>query len=128
MKNWLLSFIAATLCCGCTAQDKANVLSVNDYEKAIAADTTAVIIDVRKPTEYAEGHIAGASLLNVLDEKTFDNGISKLDKQKTYYIYCRSGRRSQTATKKMQQQGLKVFDLQGGFNAWKAEGKKVVVP
>lgn len=125
MKNWLLSIIAATFCCGCTAQGGSNVLSIEEYDKAIKADTTAVIIDVRQPAEYAEGHLSGASLLNVLDEQTFDKGIEKLDKAKTYYIYCRSGRRSQTATKKMQQRSLKVFDLKGGFNAWKAAGMPI---
>ena len=74
MKNWLLSIIAATFCCGCTAQGGSNVLSIEEYDKAIKADTTAVIIDVRQPAEYAEGHLSGASLLNVLDEQTFDKG------------------------------------------------------
>ena len=125
MRNWIFSLLASVFCCGCTAQNESNVLSIEDYNKAIKSDSTAVIIDVRQPAEYADGHLSGASLLNVLDEQTFDKGIKKLDKQKTYYIYCRSGRRSQTASKKMQQQGLKVYDMKGGFNAWKAAGMPV---
>lgn len=124
MKKILISLFAA-ICGACTAQQESNVLTVDKYSEAIATDTTAVIIDVRRPAEYAEGHLNKATLLNVLDEGAFDEGISKLDKQKTYYIYCRSGRRSQTATKKMQQLGLKVYDLQGGFNAWQAAGMPV---
>ena len=86
----------------------------------------AVILDVRQPSEFAEGHIEGAVNLDWLDEEAFKEGVAKLDKAKTYYIYCRSGRRSNAAAEKMQSDGFKVYDLKGGIKQWKAHGKPVV--
>lgn len=82
----------------------------------------AVVIDVRKPSEYAEGHLKNAQLLDFLDEPAFDEGIKKLDKTKHYYIYCRSGRRSHNAAEKMQKLGLTVYDMRGGILSWNRQG------
>ncbi len=101
------------------------VWPVQEYAKAIGgADTTAVLIDVRTPEEYAQGHIKGARLLNVNEEQAFVTAVDSLDARYTYYIYCRSGRRSQRAGNIMQERGLKVVDLQGGYNAWVEEKGK----
>lgn len=114
----LLLFIASCSSVG-TGGNNGAVMPVEEYAKAIATDPTAFILDVRTPEEYAEGHIEGAKLMNVLDEVSFDAGIDTLKTDRTYYIYCRSGRRSRTAAAKMTERGLKVVDLQGGYNAWK---------
>ena len=120
----LLAMMACTS--GKTTNESSNsttvqVLPAKEYAKAFEADSTAILIDVRTPEEYAEGHIEGAMLLNVMDEANFIKGIEALPTDLTFYIYCRSGRRSQTASKLMTERGLKVIDLQGGYNAWKAE-------
>lgn len=114
----LLLFIASCSSAG-TGADDGIILPVEEYAKAIATDTTAFILDVRTPEEYAEGHIEGAMLMNVLEEETFASGIDTLKSDHTYYIYCRSGRRSRKAASMMTQRGLKVVDLKGGYNAWK---------
>ena len=95
------------------------VLPVEQYAQTLESDTTACLLDVRTPEEYNEGHIEGARLLNVMDEEAFLAGIDSLSSEHTYYIYCRSGRRSQKASNLMTERGLKVVDLQGGYNAWK---------
>lgn len=114
--------------CSCTSQTQTEqfpmVLPVEQYAQTLESDTTAYLIDVRTPKEYNEGHIDGARLLNVMDEETFLAGIDSLSPEHTYYIYCRSGRRSQNAAMHMTQRGLKVVDLQGGYNAWKESGSK----
>lgn len=48
--------------------------------------------------------------------------LKLLDKSHTYYVYCRSGKRSHNACIKMQKQGLKVFDMEGGILNWKKLG------
>lgn len=113
------------VCCSSIAQEKKTLLSVEEYAQAIAEDTTAVLVDVRKPEEFEGGHIAGALLLNVLDTESFKESIWLLDKEKTYYVYCRSGRRSQTAVSKMKEIGLTVYELSGGFQSWTEAGKNV---
>ena len=124
----IIIFAVVAVCCACKAQKQnGKVLPVAEYAAAVSADTMGVLIDVRTPKEYAEGHIAGARLLNVLEENKFENEVKKLSAAPTYYIYCRSGRRSQTAAAIMERYGLRVVDLQGGFNAWKVAGKDVAV-
>jgi rhodanese-related sulfurtransferase len=52
-----------------------------------------VPLDVRTPKEYGEGHIENATFLNI-KSKDFEEELDKLDKNKKYFIYCRSGIRS----------------------------------
>jgi rhodanese-related sulfurtransferase len=127
MKN-IIPFLLLLLLPSCAGENKTSVgstvLPVEEYAQNLNTDTTAYLIDVRTPEEYAEGHIEGAVLMNVMDEQAFLAGIDTLDASHTYYIYCRSGRRSQKASELMGGRGLKVVDLQGGYNAWKEAEKK----
>lgn len=125
MKKIFLSLLAAISLgsTGCSAQsDGINVLSPKDFIKQAKADTTAIILDVRTPGEYKEEHLAGAQQLDFLNTSVFDAGIKLLDKSHTYYVYCRSGKRSHHACIKMQKQGFKVFDMEGGILNWKKLG------
>ena len=121
MKYLLITLVAViAVCCACKAQKKyGKVVAVKEYAAAISADTTGVLIDVRTPEEYAEGHLAGARLLNVLDKPAFEEAVKMLKAGPTYYIYCRSGRRSRKAAVILTSKGFKVCDMQGGYNAWK---------
>ena len=112
----ILSVVATA--CGNGAASEGKVLEAEDYAMAIKTDTTAVLIDVRTPEEYAQGHIAGARLMDVSDEPGFMDVLDTLPSGNTYYIYCRSGRRSRKAAGIMMERGLEVVDLKGGYNAW----------
>lgn len=125
MKKIFLSLLAAISLgsTGCSAQsDGINVLSPKDFIEQAKADTTAIILDVRTPGEYKEEHLAGAQQLDFLNSEVFDAGIKLLDKSHTYYVYCRSGKRSHHACMKMKKQGFKVFDMEGGILYWKRLG------
>lgn len=125
MKKILLSLLTAISfgTTGCSAlSDGINVLSPKDFIKQAKADTTAIILDVRTTEEYKEEHLAGARLLDFLNTAVFDAGIKLLDKSHTYYVYCRSGKRSHNACLKMKKQGFKVFDMEGGILNWKRLG------
>lgn len=125
MKKILLSLLTAISfgTTGCSAQsDGINVLSPKDFIKQAKDDTTAIILDVRTPDEYKEEHLAGARQLDFLNSEAFDAGIKLLDKSHTYYVYCRSGKRSHNACIKMKKQGFKVFDMEGGILNWKKLG------
>ena len=126
MKQLFTTLLAMLgLCSACQSQD-IPTLDPQAYEEALRSDTDALLIDVRQPEEYAEGHLSGAQQLNVLDEATFQTGIAALDKSKHYYIYCRSGRRSHNAATQMKAIGPQVTDLKGGSTARQAAGKPVV--
>ena len=74
------------------------------------------LIDVRQPSEFAVGHIAGAELLPLRD---IQQGKYNLDKSDTIILYCRSGRRSGIAAKILKDSGYEyVRNLAGGILKW----------
>lgn len=84
------------------------------------------LIDVRTPKEFAEGYLKGAKLINFFDNDFLDQ-MSKLDKNKELYIYCRSGNRSGQATKKLKTMGFtKIYDLKGGIKSWKRDNLEII--
>lgn len=125
MKKILLSLLTAISfgTTGCSAQSNSiDTLAPQAFIKQAKADKTAIILDVRTPGEYKEEHLAGAQQLDFLNTSVFDAGIKLLDKSHTYYVYCRSGKRSHNACIKMKKHGLKVFDMEGGILNWKKLG------
>ena len=84
------------------------------------------IIDVRTPEEYGDGHIENAVNIDFYSD-TFRDGLDKLDKNKTYFIYCLSGNRSGKTMDIMAELGFKeVYNLSVGIKGWIAEGLPVV--
>ena len=85
-----------------------------------------VIIDVRTPEEYADGHIEKAINLNYHSE-TFKDELNKLDKDNIYLIYCRSGNRSGAALSIMEELGFgEVYNMLGGIVQWESGGLPTV--
>jgi phage shock protein E len=83
-------------------------------------DTNFAILDVRTPTEYAPRHIKGAVNLD-FNSTTFKDNLGKLDRAKSYLVYCASGNRSRQATEVMRQLGfLQVYNMTVGFGAFAA--------
>ena len=81
-----------------------------------------VILDVRTPGEFANGRIENAVNLDYYSQ-TFKNDLNKLDKDKTYLIYCRTGSRSGKALDIMKELKFgKVYNMLGGITQWKTEG------
>jgi rhodanese-related sulfurtransferase len=81
-------------------------------------DPNFAILDVRTPAEFAEGHLEHA--INVdLQSPTFRDLLDILNKQKTYLVYCRSGRRTEQATRLMQDLHFShVYNMTGGILEW----------
>ena len=78
-----------------------------------------VLLDVRTPEEFAEGHVPGAINIDVKNNN-FTDEISKLDTKKNYYIYCKSGVRAKLATDKMQEKGFKnAVNFKDGMSTYK---------
>ena len=84
------------------------------------------ILDVRTPGEYDSGHIEGAVNIN-FEATDFKDQVNKLEKAKSYLVYCRTGARSAAASEVMV--GLDfhhVFNMTGGISNWEAAGYPVV--
>ncbi len=76
------------------------------------------IIDVRTPEEYNAGHIENAMILDYYEDN-FKDELDKLDKDKTYLIYCKSGNRSGKARDIMRDLNFtEVYNMLGGIIQW----------
>jgi rhodanese-related sulfurtransferase len=81
-----------------------------------------IIIDVRTPEEFEDGHIENAINIDIRSE-TFQDEINELDVNKTYLIYCVVGVRSGLAAGFMEESGFQsIYDMKGGFEEWMDEG------
>ncbi|MHA6247215.1 rhodanese-like domain-containing protein [Pontibacter sp. CAU 1760] len=84
-----------------------------EFEKADNAE----LLDVRTVGEFASGTISGSKNLDFLSGQ-FQAALGKLDKDKAYYVFCRSGNRSSSACKLLADQGYKAHNLVGGVGSW----------
>jgi rhodanese-related sulfurtransferase len=118
-----ISFLFFTSCSG-NAQVGYKDLASAQYNK-ILKDQQAVVIDVRTPGEVGEGYIPEASIFIDYNSGSFEQQIKKLDKNKTYIVYCRSGGRSAGASTIMVNNGFKnIYNLQGGMMQWRGPVKR----
>lgn len=93
-------------------------LSPQQFKEAIENEENVVILDVRTQMEAASGSIGGALVVDVLSGN-FTEQVKDFDKDKNYYVYCRSGARSAQACQIMA--GMKfenLANLKGGIMAW----------
>ncbi len=129
--------LVATLGCS-SADDTTSDQAKSDTTLAAqTTDTTApvsdsmmpvenIVIDVRTPAEFAEGHLDGAVNMD-LEGGVFEQQFSSLSKDGTYAIYCRSGRRSAVAVQMMKDAGYTfVIDLGSVEEAQEATGLEIV--
>ena len=123
----LLAVATGTSLAACTSPDTVggDTLDANGFSDLVAKPGV-VVLDVRTPAEYADGHLKDAMNLDV-NAPEFGRQVSALDKAATYAVYCRSGSRSATALKLMKQTGIKeAYHLAGGIGSWQSAGYAVV--
>ena len=118
-------FVSALALSSCSSTPSAiNLDAAGFAEQITKADV--ITLDVRTPGEFAEGHISGAINIDV-EGGTFETEIAKLDKTKSYSVYCQSGRRSLIAVDKMSASGFeKLSNLDNGINDWITNGLLLV--
>jgi len=93
-------------------------LDSESFSEKFKNDPNAVLLDVRTLQEFSAGHIPDSKLIDIY-LPTFPEKINELDKDKSYYVYCRSGNRSYHAGVFMLQQGFKtVYNLADGILDW----------
>ncbi|MFN7116040.1 MAG: rhodanese-like domain-containing protein [Saprospiraceae bacterium] len=93
-------------------------LTITDFKQKMNQENV-VVLDVRTPQETAAGKIKNAIEIDYTSSD-FTNKIKQLDKRKTYLVYCQAGLRSSKACNIMVNNGFdKVYNLTGGFSAWK---------
>jgi rhodanese-related sulfurtransferase len=101
-------------------------LTQEDWISQFEADENAVLLDVRTEDEYNDGIIENAINIDIHKGQDFIAELESLDKNKNYYVYCRSGARSAKACEIMNELGFEnAFNLLGGILDWNGE---VVAP
>jgi phage shock protein E len=123
MKHFFSSIFLSVFLLGSLTIIAQQVINLTAKEMfAQSKKAKAVYLDVRTPQEWTKGHIKSATHLDIFRDD-FEAELKKLDKNKTYYVYCAVGGRSGEATVLMSKLGFKhIYNMQGGFKAWEKEG------
>ena len=125
MKKLISILLSALLLtrCGGTSNNPTNTYRQISMDEAVAMmeqETGYIILDVRRPDEFAAGHIPNA--INVPNETIGTAEILELpDKDQLIMVYCRSGRRSKEAAEKLVKLGYTNIVEFGGILDWKGE-------
>ena len=118
----LLSALMFTGCAGSSNHQTNTYRSITMDEAVtmMAQETGYIILDVRRPDEFAAGHIPNA--INVPNESIGTDEIPELpNKDQLIMVYCRSGRRSKEASAKLGKLGYTNIVEFGGILDWKGE-------
>jgi rhodanese-related sulfurtransferase len=96
-------------------------LDAESFRQKLEEDKETILLDVRTPTEHQMVRIPNSILIDIYNPM-FMHEIDKLDRNKSYYVYCRSGNRSFHAGNYMLKIGFeKVYNLQHGIIGWSGE-------
>ena len=123
---FLILFVVLFLT-GCAVSTDKDVtykqITISEAVKMMASESDYIILDVRRPDEFATGHIPNA--INIPNESIGTDEISELpDKDQLILVYCRSGNRSKQASQKLVKLGYSNVVEFGGINDWKGEIEK----
>lgn len=138
IRSWKTGLLAAALTVvGCTkveTTDRPTPDSTPDTEMSVQhhdpkgsaalleSDSSIKVLDVRTPAEFADGHLAGATLVDFKADN-FREEVGKLDKDQTWLVHCRSGGRSMGAVQVMQELGFaNLHHMDEGMLGWEAAG------
>ena len=123
---FLILFVVLLLT-GCAVSTDKDVtykqITISEAVEMMEIESDYIILDVRRPDEFATGHIPNA--INIPNESIGTGEISELpDKDQLILVYCRSGNRSKQASQKLVKLGYSNVVEFGGINDWKGEIEK----
>jgi phage shock protein E len=100
---------------------KINHLDADEFEKKMKETPDSFLIDVRTEEEHFNTRIPNSVLINVY-EPGFMKEIEKLEREKSYFVYCHSGGRSSVICEQMMKIGFtKVYNLEDGIVSWRGK-------
>ena len=96
-------------------------VSISSQDLIRLMNQGALVLDIRKPEEFAAGHVNGAKKLP--SDQILSAGENfKRFKEKPVIVYCESGSLAAAAVRQLNLQGFtKAFSLRGGLAGWRAE-------
>lgn len=115
---YLLMLLLVANLYACQSQSNGKAVSPKVFSEQIKATKDPVVLDVRTPEEFADGYIQNAINIDFY-KPDFKSQIARLNKEQTYFVYCKAGGRSASAADIMRKEGFKnVVDLDGGITEW----------
>ncbi len=94
----------------------------NKWRSQLESEEDCLIIDVRTSEEFEELRLPNSINIDFYNPQDFMQELEKLDKNKVYYIYCRTGSRSANTCELMKEIGFaKTYNLLGGITEWEGE-------
>lgn len=118
-------FLATVLTIYTTSIYAQEALSPSEFQSLMSQQAAVQLIDVRTAGEYAGGHLEGSQNIDIRSSE-FTKQIQKLDKNRPVFVYCLSGGRSASASRKLASMGFsEVIDMKGGIMTWKRAGLPV---
>jgi rhodanese-related sulfurtransferase len=94
-------------------------LNVSDLKAKLAGKDTPILIDVRQPNEFRQSHVKGAKLIPLQE---LHQRMDELPRDREIVCICRSGARSGSAVRQLNNSGFNSFNVQGGMIAWNRAG------
>ena len=131
MKHFRTILISCFLLAGLALQgqiinESITVQQTDSLIKARFLSADFVVLDIRTEMEFTAGHLENAVQVNFLKRRG-KREMWKLDRNKAYLIYCRSGKRSKSALDMMKDKKFKeVYNMLGGIKDWNKEDYPVV--
>lgn len=121
----LIAVVVVALACKPSGKSDAyKTVGVDEFEQLAHQADSVVVLDVRTPQEFAEGHLRRAVAIDINDSSFLSTALERLPMEKTIAVYCRSGRRSAKAAALLAAKGYIVVNLDGGIIAWNKAGKE----
>jgi phage shock protein E len=117
----LLVMLVLTSCAQAQTGKEVPNLEAKEVKQLLDSGKEVVILDVRRPDEFEQGHLKGAANINYQAED-FEQQITQLDTTKTYMLYCATGNRSGKAGQLMAEKNFTHVYNGGGFKDLQAEG------
>ena len=115
-----VGMLVVTLLTSCAPQAGFKDVTVADLA---ARDPGALVLDVREPWEYAEGHVPGSTLIPLAEVKA---RAAEVPADRTVFVICRSGNRSAQASEILAKAGKRdIRNVEGGMLAYQAAGYPV---
>lgn len=118
--KFFATILIALVLTSCNSQNTSGVKNISAVEmEKLMLEKGIEVIDVRTPGEVSAGYISEADYFFDINGASFAENMGKLDKDKTYIIYCKSGARSSSAANYMANNGFSnVYNLNGGIMGW----------
>lgn len=102
----------------CQASQKIETVDSATFKERISGASEVQLLDVRTAEEFAEGHLESAINIDVHAMDFTQKVSEQLDKNRSIYLYCRSGKRSMMAAKALEKKGYSIVNLKGGILGW----------